>query len=600
MITTQGGEYLFNGGAFYQIYFWVIFGTYSNQANTANATLSTICLGSSTTLGLTGGNLGVGANWYWYSGTCGGIYEGIGTTLTVSPTASTTYYVRAEGGCNTTSCVNATVTVNGSVSAASAAATPPAICLGSSTSLGITGGSLQSGANWHWYSGTCGAAAAGNGSTIIVSPTVTTTYYVRAEGTCNTTTCVTATVTVSTFSTAANLAYVITSPICPGSTTALSLTGGSLGTGTSWYWYRNSCGGIAEGTGSTITVAPTITTTYYVRAEGGCNTTTCVSAIVDVSALSTSVTTASASPLSICPGSSTTLSLLGGSLGTGANWYVYSGSCGGNLVSPPVSPTVTTTYYIRAEGTCNTTTCASVTVTVDTLSTQATSATASASPICPGTPTTLSVSGGSLGTGADWVWYSNACGSILEGTGAALIVTPTATTTYYVEAEGACNTTTCVSVTVAIITSSTPATSATANPSTIQQGFITTLSKVGGSLGAGANWYWYRNSCGDTLEGPNSIIMLAPTVTATYYVRAEGTCNTTSCASVTVIVLPLGIDNVTHSTIEIDYYEIFNVLGQYICSSRNKDFNAPNGVYIIKSYNKKTLISSKKIFVQPR
>jgi len=47
----------------------------------------------------------------WYSGSCGGTFVGTGPSITVSPTTSTDYYVRAEGACNTTGCVSQTVTV---------------------------------------------------------------------------------------------------------------------------------------------------------------------------------------------------------------------------------------------------------------------------------------------------------------------------------------------------------------------------------------------------------------------------------------------------------------------------------------------------------
>ncbi len=78
-------------------------------------------------------------------------------------------------------------------------------------------------------------------------------------------------------------------------------------------------------------------------------------------------TSASASPNPIWSGSSSTLNHSGGSLGTGASWEWYSDSCGGTYVgtgSPSVSPLSTTTYYVRAEGTCNTTNCQSDTLTV--------------------------------------------------------------------------------------------------------------------------------------------------------------------------------------------------------------------------------------------
>ena len=70
---------------------------------------TSVAYGNSTTLTVTGGSLGGGASWKWYSGSCGGTSVGTGISVTVSPTATTTYYVRAEGTCNTTSCAAITV-----------------------------------------------------------------------------------------------------------------------------------------------------------------------------------------------------------------------------------------------------------------------------------------------------------------------------------------------------------------------------------------------------------------------------------------------------------------------------------------------------------
>ena len=65
--------------------------------------------------------------------------------------------------------------------------------------------------------------------------------------------------------------------VCGGIQVSLGITGGLLGGAASWTWYENGCGsGTAIGTGATINVTPTVSTTYYVRAEGLCNTTTCV------------------------------------------------------------------------------------------------------------------------------------------------------------------------------------------------------------------------------------------------------------------------------------------------------------------------------------
>jgi gliding motility-associated-like protein len=80
----------------------------------------TICVSGNTTLSVVGGSLGqkadgtVNGRWAWYAGGCGvGAPIGFGASITVPVTATTTYYVRAEslGACDTTVCVNTTVTV---------------------------------------------------------------------------------------------------------------------------------------------------------------------------------------------------------------------------------------------------------------------------------------------------------------------------------------------------------------------------------------------------------------------------------------------------------------------------------------------------------
>lgn len=79
--------------------------------------------------------------------------------------------------------------------------------------------------------------------------------------------------------------------ICQSGTTTLTVEGGSLaknadGTdAATWVWYAGACGtGTAIGTGATITVPVSATTTYYVRAEGtaACAGSNCASGTVTV------------------------------------------------------------------------------------------------------------------------------------------------------------------------------------------------------------------------------------------------------------------------------------------------------------------------------
>jgi len=297
-----------------------------------------------------------------------GVSGNVNVTLSVEDAASPTHHISATlpQTISVTSCCTA------STDPTVASAVQSAICTGGSTNISVTGGSLGTGAVWKWYVGGCAnGASVGTGPTISVSPTATTTYYVRAEGDCGNTTCASVTVTVKTPSSAPTGASAISPTLCPGQSTGISVTGGSLGTNAFWKWYAGGCAsGASIGTGPTITVSPTTTTTYFVRAEGDCGNTSCAQVTVTVKTASTAPSGANATTSPICIGGSTSINVVGGSLGTGAIWKWYAGGCasGASIGSGPsinVSPTTTTTYFVRAEGDCGNTICASVQVIVN-------------------------------------------------------------------------------------------------------------------------------------------------------------------------------------------------------------------------------------------
>ena len=96
----------------------------------------------------------------------------------------------------------------------------------------------------------------------------------------------------------------ITAPAihCNGTTSTLSIVGGALGDATDWTWYEGSCGGPVVGTGTSIDVSPTSTTTYFVEATGGCfgSSGVCVSETVTVSTADASFTIGATSSLTGC------------------------------------------------------------------------------------------------------------------------------------------------------------------------------------------------------------------------------------------------------------------------------------------------------------
>ncbi|MCB9187956.1 MAG: gliding motility-associated C-terminal domain-containing protein [Flavobacteriales bacterium] len=517
--------------------------TLSTDPTGATSSANNICPNTSVDLMVNGGTLGDGANWEWYQGSCGGVYLGSGSVLSVSPSSTTTYYVRAEGNCNNTACESVTVTVRALPSPpTSIMASNGTVCPGGNVTLSTNGGTLIGADDWVWYEGGCGAGASiGNGNSISTNPTGTTTYFVRAEGVCGNSSCTD--VTITTYALSNDPVSVIASDasICPGDNTTLSVIGGSLGASANWQWFSSACGGLNVGSGSTIAVNPSTTTTYFVRAEGLCNTTNCVSTSINIEALSTAPSGANSSVNNVCPNTSVDVSVLGGSLGDGATWEWYQGSCGGIYLGSgatlTVQPSTTTTYFVRAEGNCNTTSCESVTVIVQDLSTTPTSVVASSSSVCPGGSVTLTVNGGTLVTGDVWTWYESGCGAGTSiGSGTSINVNPTAATTYYVRAEGACGVTNCASASVALNDVSVAATGITASATAICVGNSVVLNVSGGTLGTGANWQWYQGACGGGPVGSGNSISVTPSATTTYFVRGEGTCGNSTCVDITISV----------------------------------------------------------------
>ena len=413
-------------------------------------------------------------------------------------------------------------------------ATPIQLTLAEELFDSLAPGYLGYQAQWKWYldGGSCGAGTlVGTGASITVTPPTAPgphTYYVRAEGICNTTDCASIVITVKDPSTDPTSASASVSALCAGDQTQLSVSGGSLGTGAQWKWYAGSCGGALVGIGATVLVNVSSTTTYYVRAEGDCNVTAMRIHNSNCNTSSTDPTTATSNaPVNgICLGGTVTLTVSGGTLGSGSKYYWYEDGCGNGLpIDSGTSITITPafaglhSYYVRAEGPCNTTNCAAVSVLVGTYSVEATSITSSVAgnSICTGNNITLTVNGGFLGTVAQWKWYSGSCGGTAAGTGTSIIVNPAVTTTYYVRAEGSCNNTICQSITVNVSSSapSNPPPTIISAPNGICSGNGST---VVAQAVPGATFYSWSAPNGTTFDGnnPSPYITTSNTVQVTF------------------------------------------------------------------------------------
>lgn len=239
--------------------------------------------GEATTLALSGGYLAQNAAWKWFEGNCSGKYIGSGTTITVHPTQTTTYAVRAEGK-NMTNCVLATVGVTEVSLAASGISGKSEICTGErDIPLSVDGGRLAAGAKWIWYADDCNGVKIGEGANILVSPVTTTRYFVRAESPEEKSMCQVHQVTVLARSQAPDL---IDGPdqAANGAPFTLSVHGGFLSPGAKWAWYEGTADNkITVGTGNSLTINRAYATQiYYVRAEGSCYTSNFVQKTVTI------------------------------------------------------------------------------------------------------------------------------------------------------------------------------------------------------------------------------------------------------------------------------------------------------------------------------
>jgi len=314
------------------------------------------------------------------------------------------------------------------------------IYIGEASTLKVNGGILGIGAKWIWYEGECGKNSIGTGEKIEINPKQTTTYFVRAESAKNITNCVSITVNVNQLSIAPNA---ITGKInlCTGESTYLTISGGKLGVNAEWIWYKGDCGFNEIGRGQSLTVKPEQTTRYYARAEGKFNKTDCAEVIVTVSEMSEKASSILSSKIK-CLSEPVTLTAIGGNLSKDAQWVWYNNSYGygypiGRGSSITITPNKEKAFCVRAEG-CNVSECMSTEIIAKQISTP---------PITIDDYTNqktkkleLTVTGGALGTNANWYWYknSNYKGSPISK-GSTLIVSPKKPTFYYVRAEGECN-----------------------------------------------------------------------------------------------------------------------------------------------------------------
>ena len=265
-----------------------------------------------TTTTLTAG--GTAINSQWHTGSCSGPIVGTGTSIVVTPSVTTTYYVNnLDCNNNPTSCSAITVTLNSKPSTPTITNTGLSICIGNSTTLTS---SSSSGNNWS------------NGSTaqsINVSTAGTYTLTVSNAAGCVSNP---ASVVVNTVALPAipSITASGSTSFCPGQSVVLSSssTNGNV-------WSNGA-------TSQNITVSNAGNYSVTVTNAGGCSAT---SSVIVVTLLSNPpAPIINNTGLSICSGQSTTLT---SSSATGNNWS-------NGVTTQSIIANTTGTYSLHIQG----------------------------------------------------------------------------------------------------------------------------------------------------------------------------------------------------------------------------------------------------------
>lgn len=319
-----------------------------------------------------------------------------------------------------------------------------------------------------------------------------------------------------------------------GERTNLSVQGGKLGFNAEWVWYLNDCGGEPIGRGARISFQPKDNCEVYVRAEGPSEKSRCTLISLFIDRKSYPATSIKGTPV-VCPGTSIELIAEGGYLGDGAEWVWYKDGCGKERIASgrklDVKVHRNSEYFVRAEGGQNTTTCVSYSVRVRQLSEAPASIVVSKANLCFQEEVTLTVKGGRLGDEAKWVWYSGACTGTKVGTGATLDLKPTANTTYFVRAEGACINTDCVSTALKVQPEMRkPLTYFISTQGEASRKSKMVLSMAHGPFPADTRFRWMRDDCvNGELIAEARTVEVSKRKKRTYFVTATSRCGKIEC-----------------------------------------------------------------------
>jgi hypothetical protein len=414
---------------------------------------------TSTSLSVTAGGSGP-LTYQWYIGNSGDTSTTTGTnsnSITVSPVSTTNYWVRVTGQCAPVADSNtAIVTV--------APCAPPQITsfsndrtITAGTSTGLTVNATGTATlHYQWYIGAVGNTSQPTGSdnkNLTVSPTTTTSYWVRVSGACA--------------PAADSAAVVVTVVACPdviigtptktpsGNNVILSVEAESTASGAlSYAWFLGNTpgsGGTQVGSTKSISVAVTAEVkNYWVRVSNTCNK-SAVSSLVTVASCTLPGIATQPVDQTIQSGASANLSLTltGDGLGVTVTWYrglvpdkTNQVGTGNSVNSGPL--TTTTSFWAAVHNSCGEVSTRTAVITVNECNAPVVTTQPASQEVKNNTSVTLSVA--ATGTPAlQYQWYEGAKGDTSKPRPGAVFSTFTSanlfdSTSFWVRVSNTCGT----------------------------------------------------------------------------------------------------------------------------------------------------------------
>jgi GEVED domain len=435
-----------------------------------------------------------------------GTYSGSALSNPTAISSTTTYYVTETAyGCESTAS-SFTVQVDPAPSL-SMSVSNDTICSGSSVALSVSSANPNYVYTW--------ANGLGTGSTINVSPSVTTNYIVVAVDTTSNSPSYgcsiqdTITVVVNALPTIS--VSPATAAICVGGLQQLTMTSGSVWTTVNGLFTDASGTTPAVGTETTVYAIPSSSVTYTASLTDANGCTSTASSVLTVNPIP--VVEVSLSANNVCGGTPVTLTA------TGANTYVWTpGNLSGSSVI--VSPNTTTTYTVAGYGQGNCSASASITLNINATPLTPVLTSAGSTTICDGSSVVLST------TSTEGLqWFLN--GVAISGATASSY-TATAAGSYTLTSTSTSGCTSALSNSISVVVNTVPTVIASSNATnnTICKEELVTLTASGA-----ATFSW--------TNGVSSGVAFPALATTTYTVTGTTLAGCSSTASVTVVVNPL-------------------------------------------------------------